>query len=168
MRSLRAGLEAVPDFRRAQGMKHTVACVLTVHALAGLANMKGCLAAARFAKSLSREELATVGAWRNPRTGLREPVSRSTLHRVVQEVDPEALEDVVGRRSRPRLPLARALAADGRRIRGASGDGDGHHETVAPVDHASGAPFALPTSTTGAARSPPPTTFWSAPTSGAG
>ena len=141
MRSLHAELAAVPDFRRAQGKKHTVACVLTVHVLADLTNMKGCLAAAQFAHSLSQEELEAVGAWTNRRTGLREPVSKSTLHQIVQSVDPEALEDVVGRWSR--LPVARALAADGKRIRGANRNGDGHHETVALVDHESGAPFAL-------------------------
>ncbi len=58
---------------------------------------------------------------------------------MVQEIDPDALEDVVGRWSRPRIHLARALAADGRRIRGANRNGDGHHDTVALVDHASGA-----------------------------
>ena len=143
MRSLHAELAAVPDFRRAQGRKHTAASVLTVHVLAELANMRGCLAAAQFAKALSQEELKAVGAWRNPGTGLREPVSKSTLHRVVQSIDPEALEDAVARWCGPRLPLARALAADGKRIRGANRNGAGHHETAALVDHASGAPFAL-------------------------
>ncbi len=144
MRSMHAGLAAVPDFRRAQGRKRTAACVPAMHVLAELANMKGCLAAAQFARSPSRAELEAVGAWTNPKTGLREPVSKSTIHRVVQSVDPEALEDVVARWSRPRLPLARALAADGKRIRGASRNGEGRHGTVALVDHASGAPFALP------------------------
>ncbi len=143
MLSLHAELAAVPDFRRAQGRKHTVACVLAMHVLAELANMKGCLAAAQFARSLSQAELEAVGAWTNPKTGLREPVSKSTIHRVVQSVDPEALEDVIARWSRPRLHLARALAADGKRIRGANRNGEDHHETVALVDHASGAPFAL-------------------------
>ena len=69
MRSLHAELAAVPDFRRAQGKKHTVACVLTVHLLAELANMKGCLAAAQFARSLSQQELEAIGAWHNPRDG---------------------------------------------------------------------------------------------------
>ena len=54
MRSLHAELAAVADFRRAQGKKHTVACTLTVHVLAELANMKGCLAAARFAEDLDK------------------------------------------------------------------------------------------------------------------
>ena len=52
MRSLHAELAAVPDFRRAQGRKHTVASVLTVHVLAEIANMKGCLAAAQFARAV--------------------------------------------------------------------------------------------------------------------
>ena len=133
MRSLHAELAAVPDFRRAQGRKHAAACVLAARVLAELANMKGCLAAAQFARALSQEELAAVGAWRNPKTGLREPVSKSAIHRVVQPAGPEALEDAVGRRSRPRLPLARALAADGRRIRRGSRNGDGRHETAALV-----------------------------------
>jgi len=65
MRSPYAELAAVPDFRRPQGGKHTVACALTAHILAETANMKGCAAAERFAKSLSREALAAVGAWVN-------------------------------------------------------------------------------------------------------
>ena len=100
MRSLHDELAAVADFRRAQGRKHTVACVLTIHVLAELANMKGCLATAEFARSLSQAELAAVGAWKSKRRrGSREPVSKSTIHRVIQSVDPEALEQVVGRYS---------------------------------------------------------------------
>ena len=41
------------------------------------------------------------------------------------------------------IELARALAADGRRVRVANHNGEGHHETVALVDHETGAPFAL-------------------------
>ncbi len=143
MRSLHDELAAVADFRRAQGRKHTVACVLTIHVLAELANMKGCLATAEFARSLSQEELEAVGAWKSKRTGLFEPPSKSTIHRVIQSVDPEALEQVVGRYSRPRIQLGRALAADGKRIRGANRNGEDHYETVALVEHGAGAPFAL-------------------------
>ncbi len=52
-----------------------------------------------------------------------------------------------GRRARPPVPAqaparqgARAVA---RRIRGANGDGEGHHGTVALTGHGTGAPFAL-------------------------
>ncbi len=142
MRSLYDELAALPDHRRAQGRKHTVACVLSVHLLATMANMRGCLAAEQFARALSQEQLAAIGAWRNPGSGMREPVAKSTIHRVVQSVDPDALEAVLNRFAAPRLPLARALAADGKRIRGANRNGAGRHETVALVDHATGAPVA--------------------------
>ena len=143
MRSLYTELAAIPDYRRAQGRKHTVACVLTIHLLATMANMKGCLAAAQFAKALSQDELKAIGAWKNPKTGLYEPVAKSTLHRVVQSVDPDALEAVLHRYAQTRIPLARALAGDGKRIRGANRNGDGHHETVTLVDHTSGVPVAM-------------------------
>ncbi len=93
MRSLHDELAAVADFRRAQGRKHGVACVLACHVLAELANMKGCLATAEFARALSQEELAAVGAWKNRRTGLFEPPSKSTIHRVIQLICPAALEE---------------------------------------------------------------------------
>ena len=143
MRSLYQELAAIPDYRRAQGKKHSIACVLTVHILATLANMKGCIAAAQFAGSLTQEELKTIGAWQNPKTGDYVPVAKSTIHRVVQSIDPEALEDVLARYSSARLPLARALSADGKRLRGANRNGEGHYETVALIDHATGAPVAM-------------------------
>ncbi len=48
-----AALAAVDDLCRAQGRKHTLACVLTVHILAAMANLKGCLAAEQCASSLT-------------------------------------------------------------------------------------------------------------------
>ncbi len=87
--------------------------------------MKGCLAAAQFARSLSRDELEAIGGTRG--RGCASRSSRATLHRVVRSVDPEALENMLGRHGRRRL--ARALAADGKRIRDANRNG--HHETVA-------------------------------------
>ncbi len=81
--------------------------------------MKGCLAAAQFARSLSQDELEAIGGTRGRSCASRPPRRPSTG----QSIDPEALEDVLGR------GLARALAADGKRIRGANRNG--HHETVA-------------------------------------
>ncbi len=104
MRSLHDELAAIEDFRHAGSTR-------CAHVLAELANMKGSCAVCAVA-------VPGRGHRRNPRTELREPPSGATLHRVVRSIDPEALEDVLGR------GLARALAADGKRIRG------GHHETV--------------------------------------
>ena len=87
--SLYEELAAVPDFRRAQGRKHTVASVLADYILARLANCRGPVAAAEYAQQLSQAELQAIGAWKSPRTGRYVPVSKSTLHRVIGSVDPE-------------------------------------------------------------------------------
>ena len=114
MRALNGELMRIQGFRRRQGCKQTVACVPCVHIHAELANMRGCLATAQFAKALSQAELAAVCTWRNRRTGLCEPHFRASIHRVVRMIVPEALEDVVGRHCAPGIPLARARATEGR------------------------------------------------------
>ena len=91
---------------------------------------------------LSQKELEAIGAWKNPKTGRYVPVSKSTLHRVISSVDPEEIEAVLRRFSTPRLQLGRAIAVDGKRIRGANRNGDGHFETATLVEHASRTPVA--------------------------
>ena len=142
LRSLYEELDGIEDFRRAQGRKHRVACTLAVYILARLANMRGPVAAAEYASKLSQRELEALGAWKNPRTGLYMPVSKSTLHRVIASVDPEQIEVALQRFSMPRLKVGRAVALDGKRIRGANRNGEDHHETATLVDHATGAPLA--------------------------
>ena len=144
MRSLHTELAGIQDWRRAQGCKHSLAGTLTVIVLATLANMKGCSAAARFGKSLSQEELAAIRVRRNKRTGLFEPPAKSTIHRAMEAVDPEILENVLRRCLGHRIQIARALATDGKRIQAASRNGMGHHKTVALIDHATGAPVEIP------------------------
>ena len=142
MRSLYAELAGIPDFRRRQGRKHTVASVLAVYILARLANMRGPVAAAEYAQKLSQQELEAIGAWKNPKTGHYVPVSKSTLHRVIASLDPEEVEAALQRFTTPRLQLARAIAIDGKRIRGANRNGDGHFETATLVEHATRMPVA--------------------------
>ena len=103
MRSLYQELAGIPDFRRGQGRKHTVASVLAVYILARLANMRGPVAAAEYAQKLSQRELEAIGAWKNPKTGIYVPVSKSTLHRVIASLDPEEVEAALQRYTTPRL-----------------------------------------------------------------
>ena len=142
LRSLVQELAEIKDFRRAQGRKHSVASVLTVYLLARLANLRGPVAAAEYAQKLSQSELEAIGAWKNPQTGRYVPVSKSTLHRVISAVDPDEIEAVLRRFSMPRLQLGRAIAVDGKRIRGANRNGDGHFETATLVEHTTGLPLA--------------------------
>ena len=142
LRSLHEELSGMRDFRRRQGRKHTLECSFTILVLAQLSGFSGSLAAAQFAGALSQAELAAVGGWRNPRTGLYEPPSKSTLHRVIQHTDTEQLSAVLSRITGHGERVAGAVAGDGKRIRGANRNGDSHHETVTLVAHGSGTPQA--------------------------
>ena len=142
MRSLHEELCGVEDFRRAQGRKHSVASVLATYILAFLSGMRGPVAAAEYAQSLAQEDLECLGAWYNKNKGRYEPVSRSTMHRVISELDPQEFQAVVERYSRPRVRFGEAVAADGKRVRGANRNGENHYEVVTLVEHGSGMPVA--------------------------
>ena len=140
LRSLRALFAAMPDCRRGQGMKHKLATVLSVCALARLAGVSGPAATERFAKYLGQEELRALGAWRDPVAGRWVAPSDSTLCRVMADTDPDALAEVLRRWAAPRTAPSGptpALAADGKRIRGANRHtGEGvYFETVTLVTH---------------------------------
>jgi predicted transposase YbfD/YdcC len=140
LRSLRELFAEMPDCRRGQGMKHRLATVLSVCALARLAGVSGPAATERFAKHLSQEELRALGAWRDPVARRWVAPSDSTLCRVLADTDPDALADVLRRWAAPRaVPKGTppALAADGKRIRGANrhtGEST-YFETVTLVTH---------------------------------
>ena len=144
LRSLRGLFAEVPDCRRGQGRKHRLATVLSVCALARLAGQYGPAATERFARNLDQEELRALGAWRSG-AGRWVAPSDSTICRVMADTDPDALQDVLRRWAAPRLAEDAdrpALAADGKRIRGANRNADGaYFETVTLVTHA-GRPLA--------------------------
>ena len=140
LRSLRALFAEMPDCRRGQGMKHKLATVLSVCALARLAGVSGPAATERFARHLSQEELRALGAWRDPVAGRWVAPSDSTLCRVMADTDPDALQAVLRQWAVPRTAPSGptpALAADGKRIRGANRHtGEGvYFETVTLVTH---------------------------------
>ena len=141
LRSLRDLFAAVPDARRGQGRKHRLATVLSICALARLAGQHGPAATERFARHLGQAELRALGAWHHPVTGRWVAPSDSTICRVLMDTDPDDLQAVLLQWAAPRLAgtgAAPALAADGKRIRGANRhtDADTHFETVTLVTHA--------------------------------
>ncbi len=141
LRSLYRELCDVEDFRRAQGRKHGVACVMAIYILSLLSGMKGPLAAVQYAQSLSQEELEALGAWYNRKTRRYVPPSRATMYRVTGKVAAHTLEAALARYSRTRVRLGEAVAADGKRIRGANRNGGEHYEVVTLVEHESGMPL---------------------------
>ncbi len=143
LRSMYQHFAALSDFRRAQGRKHGIASVLCVILLARLANRHGAVAAARYAKAMTQKDLAQIGAWKNPDTGRYEPVSKSTVHRVLQNTDPAWIEEALRRWAQPRLRVGHAIAVDGKRIRGANRTGEDQYETVSRIEHGTGMPVSI-------------------------
>ena len=141
LKSLYGELSEVCDFRRAQAKRHSVACVLSIYILSLLSGMRGPVAAAQYGRSLSQKELETLGAWYNRNKQKYEPPSKSTMHRVISNLDTQKLQAVLARYCSPRIRFAEAVAIDGKRIRGANRNGDGHYEVVTLVEHGSGIPL---------------------------
>ena len=139
LRSLRDLFAEVPDARRGQGRKHRLSTVLSICALAWLAGQRGPAATERFARNLDQEELRALGAWRDPVAGRWVAPSDSTICRVLMDTDPDALQDVLREWAAPRLAEDAdmpAVAADGKRIRGANRNAGGaYFETVTLVTH---------------------------------
>ena len=110
--------------------------------------MRGPVAAAEYGQALNQKELKLIGAWRHRTTGRYQPPTKSTIHRVVMETDAEALEATLLRYAKPRLPAPggqeqrQALAADGKRIRGANRNGTLRYEIATLVEHTTGVPLA--------------------------
>ena len=139
LRSLRDVFAGLPDSRRGQGRKHRLETVLSICALARLAGLSGPVATAQFGADLSRRELRALGAWRSA-GGRWEAPSAATVCRVMAGTDPDALEEALRVWAAPRLAEDAdlpALAADGKRIRGANRNTpDGvYFETVTLVTH---------------------------------
>ena len=112
-----------------------IASVLAIFIAARLAGITSGIGAAQYARALNQTELQALGAWRNKKTGRFEPPSKSVLYRVLEMADPAEIEAVLKRFSAPRLSIGAAIASDGKRIRGANRNGEGHHETATLVEH---------------------------------
>ena len=85
----------MPDFRRAQGRKHTIETVFAIVITARLADFETGIGAAQFARALNQTELKSFGAWFNPKTEQYEPPSKSVIYRVLERSDPAETESVL-------------------------------------------------------------------------
>ncbi len=70
-------------------------------------------------------------------------MSQSTVHRVLQNPDPAWIEEALRRWAQPRLRVGRAIAVDGKRIRGAHRTGEDPNETVSRIEHGTGMPVSI-------------------------
>jgi hypothetical protein len=119
MEDLRDRLLTLRDCRRAKGMRHPLAAVLTIAVAAILAGAKSFAAIAEWATRLNQRELKRLRARFNLKTGRFEYPSEPTIRRTLQNSDVEAVELLLGNWL---LNVAQddAVAVDGKTVRGAS------------------------------------------------
>ncbi|MHA6780673.1 ISAs1 family transposase [Pseudonocardia saturnea] len=148
--SLLDALAEVPDPRAARGVRHGVLAVLLLSACAVLSGARSFVAIAEYAHDTGRAVLDALGIG----TGTGGAPHESTIRRLLQRLDPAAVETALSRWASaqvagrvpevgvPARELRRVWALDGKTVRGA-GDADGAQpHLVSVLDQATGAVLA--------------------------
>ena len=139
LRSLYDFLESVDEYRSARGIRHRLATVLAISVAAKLAGARGPVAIAEFAARLDQGQLVAVRAFRSPTLGRLVPPSKSSVHRILSELDPDALDGAARRWTASPRGSSGALAVDGKsKPRNHSHGPDPERMLIAAVEHGSG------------------------------
>jgi hypothetical protein len=143
---LLAYLATVPDPRATRGRRHPLVAILAMAAAAVLAGARSIAAIAEWAAEAPQPVRAALGARRDAPDHLAVP-AEATIRRTLSRLDADALAGAIGawladrERDRPRPAASRwrAVAVDGKTLRGArtqaaGGDGRPVH-LLAAMDH---------------------------------
>ncbi len=112
-RSLYDYLREVPEYRSARGVRR-LATVLAVAVAAKLAGARGVTAIAEVAARLTQRQLAAVRAFRSPSAKRLVPPSKTSIDRILSELDPDALDAAMRRFTAARRAPGGTLALDGK------------------------------------------------------
>lgn len=128
-------LAGVADPRARRGVRHRLVTILSVAVCAVLAGARSYVAIAEWAAdadTATRAELGISAAM----------PCESTIRRVLQRLDADALDDAVGAwaqaRTRPPPGAQRLIAIDGKTLRGSATAGEPGRHLLAALDHRSG------------------------------
>ena len=132
---LLALLARAADPRHRRGIRYRLAVILALAVCAVLAGARSFTAIAEWAGDAGEETLA--------RLGVSGPVpSESTLRRTLQRLDADAFDELAGRwaaqRTAPQPGGWRAIAVDGKTLRGSGHGGQDSRHLLAALDHAHG------------------------------
>jgi hypothetical protein len=139
---LLAYLACVPDPRAARGRRHPLLAILGLAAAAVLAGARSITAIAEWAADSPQPVRAALGA-RHHAPGHRSVPAETTIRRTLARLDADALAGAIGawladqERRGPAASRRRAVAVDGKTLRGAHGasaDGRPVH-LLAAMDH---------------------------------
>jgi predicted transposase YbfD/YdcC len=134
---LLAYLATIPDPRAPRGRRHPLIAILAVAAAAVLAGARSVTAIAEWAADTPQSVRAALGA-RHDRPGHYSVPAETTIRRTLGRLDPQALATAVGAwlgdRDRLQRQRRRAIAVDGKTLRGAKHHGRQVH-LLACMDH---------------------------------
>ncbi len=117
--SLHEQIGRVPDCRRRRGIRHQYRPVLTLALAAVLCGARSFAALGEFAASLTQTQLKHLGCRYDTRRQRFQAPSESTLRRVLQASDADALDRVLGQWLLAQADPHEPLAVDGKTLRGA-------------------------------------------------
>jgi predicted transposase YbfD/YdcC len=142
---LLAYLATVTDPRTRAGRRHPLVTILVIATAAVLAGARSMTAIAEWATDVPQPVLAALGARRDPLTGHRPAPGEATIRRTLARLDPEALAAAIGAWLADRGrhdQRRRAVAVDGKTLRGAKRDNGRQVHLLAAIDHATRAVLA--------------------------
>ena len=128
-------LARVPDPRQPRGVRHRISAILALAVCAVLAGCRSFTAIGEWVADASEQVVSalTVGGGRP---------CESTIRRVLQRLDGETLDAVIGAwtagRTEPTAPSRRLVAVDGKRVRGSGSDTQDPRHLLGAIDHARG------------------------------
>jgi predicted transposase YbfD/YdcC len=147
-RDLLGYLAQITDPRQRRGRRHALGAVLAVAVAAVLAGAKSLAAIGEWVADAPGPVLAALGVRRDPLRRVWRPPAEATIRRVLARVDPDALDQVIGRwladqqPPPPRPAWRRAVAVDGKTLRGTGHPGRSPVHLLAAMDHTTGAVLA--------------------------
>jgi DDE_Tnp_1-associated len=142
-RSLLDHLAQIPDPRHRRGRQHPLGAVLAVAVAAVLPGARSLAAIGEWAADAPGPVLAALGARRDPLRRAWRPPGEATVRRVLARGDPDALDRAIGawlagqQRPPPQPAWRRAVAVDGKTLRGSGHHGRGQVHLLAAMDYTS-------------------------------
>ena len=128
MARLREQLGRLPEPRGGRRQLHPLPTVLTIALAATLAGARGYLAISEYAARLTQTQLKRLRAYFDRTRQRFVAPSEPTFRRVLQQVDPVALEQAFSAWVQASAPADEPLAIDGKTLKGARrGDGSQTH-----------------------------------------
>lgn len=133
--SLYEFLRGLPEYRSARGIRHSLPTILAIALAAKLAGVRGVVAVGEFAARLTQRQLAAVRGFYSPSRERYVAPSVASFHRILSQIDPDLLDDALGRFIDQRRAPGGALAVDGKSALPVWGN---ERMLVAAVEHSSG------------------------------